>query len=205
MQPALNEHAGEEILERYSMGGLSGEQLEAFEAHLLVCPTCQERLEETDAYIRATRTALAKLRREDAARVWNPTFFIPKPAWVGALAAVLLLLVWSSGWWESGHSPPVAVALHAARGAAEAPVSRAPKGLPLLLQIDVAELPGLADWEVEVVNADGSRVWFSAASAEGARMSLELPRPLREGKYWVRLHSAGPPKQLLREFALQVE
>jgi anti-sigma factor RsiW len=66
MQTSLN-HATEEGLERYSMGTLSEAEAEVLEEDLLVCTACQERLTETDRYVRAVRETASKLRARDLA------------------------------------------------------------------------------------------------------------------------------------------
>jgi len=55
-QPA--NHMTDELLELYSLDRLSGADLERIEEHLLVCPECQERLKDTDAFVKAMRGAL---------------------------------------------------------------------------------------------------------------------------------------------------
>jgi hypothetical protein len=53
-------HVREQTLEKYSMGRLSKPQAKQLHRHLLLCRRCQTRLEQTDAFVKAIRSALAK-------------------------------------------------------------------------------------------------------------------------------------------------
>jgi len=57
----LERHVAEEALEEYTLNRLSGERSVWLEEHLLVCPTCQERLAEIDEYVRVMKAAAAAL------------------------------------------------------------------------------------------------------------------------------------------------
>jgi hypothetical protein len=54
-------HMDEEILELYALGRLNEEEVVPVEEHLLICHTCQDRLADTDEYIRTVRAAAPKL------------------------------------------------------------------------------------------------------------------------------------------------
>jgi anti-sigma factor RsiW len=54
-------HVVDDLLELYSLNRLSGDELAAVEAHLLVCPACRERLVQTDGFVKAMQSALRKL------------------------------------------------------------------------------------------------------------------------------------------------
>ena len=55
------EHPEEDRLEQYSLGRLAGSDLRRLEEHLLLCPKCQDRLTEVDAYVRAMRDGAKRL------------------------------------------------------------------------------------------------------------------------------------------------
>ena len=55
-------HATEEALEQYALGRLSDADAAPVEEHLLVCSLCQDRLQVTDAFIRALRAAVESRR-----------------------------------------------------------------------------------------------------------------------------------------------
>jgi anti-sigma factor RsiW len=48
-------------LERYAMGKLSDPESAPLEEHLLLCPKCQKRLEDLDAFIQVAKAALEVL------------------------------------------------------------------------------------------------------------------------------------------------
>jgi hypothetical protein len=49
----------EEVIEFYSMGRLNGADLQAFEEHLFICPTCRQRVERMDRFLSVLRMALS--------------------------------------------------------------------------------------------------------------------------------------------------
>ena len=51
-------HITEDILEAYSLGHLSAADVAPIEEHLLVCPTCQDRLQATDLFVATIRHVL---------------------------------------------------------------------------------------------------------------------------------------------------
>lgn len=208
------EHAQEEDLERYSIGTLSGPQGEALEEHLLICPACQDRLAEVDAYVRAVRVAATRLRSETplgAPRTrrgyWG--FFSQPALAVGATAAACLILaVWVSRSRPSPSSsglPPVTILLQTVRGPSGAIDSRAPRGRPLILRADLSGLQPQAVWELEVADARGVRVQRSSGTAFEGRLEAQLTTGLTAGQYWVRLYAPGSGSGPLREYALRVD
>lgn len=62
-------HAEDEVLEAYVRSALSRRRASELEGHLLVCAGCQERLTETEIFVRTFQTALLKLCVEPRRRV----------------------------------------------------------------------------------------------------------------------------------------
>ncbi len=209
---SAKEHAGDDVLEQYSMGKLPEGELETFEEHLLICVECQQRLAETDAYVRAAHAAAGRLELERAAAPTNPfraliaVFTVPRTAW--ALGSVLLALAIS---WIAVHRrdssaigpSPVAVILQTTRGT-EGPAV-APSHAPLMLRIDLVQLPALPSYSLEVAARDGSVVGEYRAVSKGGNLSVPIKGTLAAGKYWVRLYAPAPGKELLREYGLELK
>ncbi len=205
MHGSFGVHASEESLERYSMGTLGQAETATLEEHLLVCSQCQDRLTETDAFIRATRQAARKLqsRRSPARGKYLPRALLPKPIW--AAVAAFSLVFAAAGVWtlrRQHQAPPVAVALETFRGGL--PGAQAPAGRPLLLRVDLTGLPESAAYDLEVVNAQGRSLRRVAIRRTAAPAQAEVAG-LERGQYWVRLHGPPPQRELLREFGLRVE
>jgi hypothetical protein len=195
MEPPHGPHIGDEDLERYLLNKLPEPEAAAAEEHLLVCAGCRQRLEETERYVRAMRTALSRTEQEEAARE-RPA--IRRAAWgLAAALAVLLVAVWL---WPRGAVAPVAVLLQASRGPAEG-YSRAPAGRPLNLSMDLTEVSAFPSYRVELVDARGARLWEGPAAIEQGRAAARVPRKLSAGRYYVRLYS--PAAELLREYGLE--
>ena len=66
MNTGLNNGVPENLLEQYAMGKLSNDSCAALEEHLLICATCQVRLQQLDEFIRATKAAITSLRHRPA-------------------------------------------------------------------------------------------------------------------------------------------
>src|SRR5215831_15210288 len=140
----VNCHAANEALENYVISGLPEQQLEE---HLLVCSACREALIETEAYVEAIQSAARKLRRrETPQRSWTWRIATaPRLMW--ATAFVMVILVMSVGYpWRGTNAArlePLAVMLQTSRGS---DIARAPAGRPLLLLVDLTELPELSTY-----------------------------------------------------------
>ncbi len=203
-------HASEDALERYCIGSASAAELEGIESHLLVCPACQERLRETETYVRTMQQAtaqavanqLAKDYRWRGLRDW---VFRSLPASAIA-AAVALALVW--GFAPSiGRAPatlPVAVALDLARGD-ESPRAHAPSHQPLLLTLNLRGVATLDSYQVRIVDAQGGGVLDATAKPDHERLSVPASIRLARGTYWVRLYNPSEPQTPLREYGLALE
>ena len=63
MAAESDRHFDGEASERYSMGTLSGEEVEQIEEHLLICEACRRLVAESDTYVAAMRHAAAQVRR----------------------------------------------------------------------------------------------------------------------------------------------
>jgi anti-sigma factor RsiW len=59
-------HISDDDLERYAMLMLGEAEIGRLEEHLLICPECRERLEETERYVVAMRAAAAKIRDSES-------------------------------------------------------------------------------------------------------------------------------------------
>ena len=211
---ASSEHALEEDLERYAMATLPEAEAEVLEEHLLICPLCQERLTESDEYLRAMRSAASKLRRRDSSS-WRSRMELgwtaqaaPKLVWAAGAAISLILLLLASGYWHrprTGNSPPVAVVLQTLRGADGLAGAKAPMNSPLALEADLSGLAIATVFPLEVVDAQGVLVQQLDVKPIGGRLLAKVPGGLARGRYWVRLYAPNPDHELLREYALQVE
>jgi anti-sigma factor RsiW len=211
MSISFERHASEEVLERYSLGVLSEAETEPFEEHLLICPVCQDRLEEMDAFVGATRRAAEKVlsgpprSTESWWRRLFPHLPWPKTAWASVVAGMALLLVTFAATWgipRPGEVTPVSVLLESARGIQDASGARAPAGKPLVLQLNLAELPRFPSYALELVDWRGQHVLASAAPRHNERVSFRVGK-LAAGRYWVRLYDPSPQRELLREFGLE--
>lgn len=197
----FSSHVEDHVLEEYAFGRLSADEIARIEEHLLICPTCQYRLKETDEYI---------LLVKQAARAWPPR----KAAALAAVRRPPIMTILTAGLvtvavaiaiphaWR-GPREPQTLELTAFRGgSAELPRAHAGE---LSILIDASNLDDTRGMRIEMVDAFGKPVWSGAApkpSAEG-RISARISARLRSGVYWVRLYLPG--RELVREFGLRVE
>jgi hypothetical protein len=196
-----NCHIDEEEIERYSMGAMPEGAIAPFEEHLLICESCQIRLTQTDVYVSAMREASASLRTGPLQRGFPWLRF---PRLVPALAGMVVMMMVAAGLWigrlDMGEAHPFAVDLAATRGA---PIeAKAPAGRWLLLRLDLADLPALPGYRLEMVDSSGSRVWQATVPAQGSKADFKVPGT-QPGIYFVRVYR--PPGELLREYGFEVE
>ncbi|MSV27411.1 MAG: hypothetical protein EXQ52_01500 [Bryobacterales bacterium] len=204
-------HIESEALEQYSMGTLPEPHMADFEEHLLICAGCQDRLEETDAYIRALRAVAPQLRNARAPLLERliPGVMSPLrwrlPVWAGAAAMVALVAVTGTEWSRQRGTPrePVVVVLEASRGADAISPARAAAGSPLVLSFELSELPSYTSYQLEIVDSTGRKVWGSSAEARNGKLLQNVDRVPGKGNYFVRLYA--PTRELLREYGLRAE
>ena len=206
---SFKSHPSEDLLEEYAFQRLAGEQVAPLEEHLLACSSCQEALAEIDEYLVLMRQGTAQTAVSPAReprRSWWPTWmpnlapaftmkWAHNWAWTaaGALACLAAALLLS-------HRPvpiaPVSIALVPLRGGE---TNTAPRGAPLELQLEPGDSSSPADYRIEVVNADGKRVWNGEAKLKpptsggglpNGTLEAEVTPGLGKGLYWVRLYES---------------
>jgi hypothetical protein len=190
-------HIQEEMLERYALNQLPEEQLAPLEEHLLGCPTCQNRLDQVDAYVQTMKSALKDTQQS------TEFFRQPGVALVGAgalavMGAILILPI------RRSRLPAVDVRLIATRGADTLPMAHARSGAPLILHIDVSEIARPGGYGVELVDTKGVRIWHGPANSQANELSVEVGGDVRPGIYWVRLYDNSNPPALIREYGLEL-
>lgn len=201
MTHGINHHPNDDELEQYSMEALPESEASGLEEHLLICEHCRQRLAEADSYTASMRGAAARFRnRQPPAPVKAQR---PRWAWFRLLPALaaLAVLVIVLGWWSGSSDlagPPFAISLEATRGAAD--VAWAPADTWLLVRLDLAGLPDLPSYRLEMVDANGATVWQGAAPAHNARAETKIPQT-KAGTYFIRVYT--PAGELLREFGLR--
>ena len=208
-------HPTEDLLEEYGFRRVREPALARLEEHLLVCATCQSRLEELDEYAALMKSALAGFEQSHKAHAADPRswltqftrhwFTLPGLPQAGAiLAGVLLLAV--AGAAISWRAKPVletaTVQLIAFRGG-ESGFSSAPSGRPLDLTVDGASLPAAPGYTLELVSQTGRTIWTGEARFAGAKLSAHVGSGPGPGVYWVRLYSSQ--KVLLREYGMRLQ
>jgi hypothetical protein len=201
-------HPAPEMLEEYAFCRLSETETETIEQHLLICETCQTSLAEVDEYVVLMKHATARIKpgtyvAPAAARWLSPKgrSVTWKPALTGALlaAGVIAVLALRTQAPNDAREP---VQLAALRGVGTDQINHAHSGKLLDLNIDLTGLPAAERYRVEIVNAAGHGEWNGEVAASPNVLSLQLPKRLKSGQYWVRLYSAN---ELQREFSLRVD
>lgn len=221
MQLQIGPHLEEALLEQYSMGNLPEEQTAIFEEHLLACEACQDCLLEMDTYINAVRTVSPRLREEPGVKIgvkrekdahsakdwmrelWAMLTGAKIPVMAGCAVAAAMVMLLRAPVAVSPAPEPIAVVLEARRGVDGVSEAKAPAARPLILQVDLTELPSLSDYRLEVVDRNGKGAWQASVKPAGNRIERALDTQLAQGVYFVRLYA--PAGELLREFSLRIE
>jgi hypothetical protein len=133
---------------------------------------------------------------------------MPTPVWATAAVAAMVVCVLAlapSLLTGPSATPAFAVALEAARGVEGLAESRVPANSPLLLSIDLSELPARDSYKVEVVDATGRPEMDLTLAPANGRLVANTGRALGAGRHWVRLYSSNEPRNLLREYGVKAE
>jgi hypothetical protein len=212
-------HISDAALENYSLDHLAEPELEVVEEHILICPTCQDRLSEVDDFVRAFRLAHSHLEEAGPGGTsvvgdgWlaetDSTVYAPSPAWfqkpavwaslafAAGLVVMIPFLTRPSAQQQATAVTHVAlVAQRGATGLAEVPAGR------LALQLDlrgVNEDPLL----IEVATWDGRKLWSRSVGLADAIDSVSPDMRFNPGQYWIRVRGEHNTA-LLREFGLKV-
>jgi anti-sigma factor RsiW len=187
-------HPNEEILDEYVLGRLPEALAAQVEEHLLICHRCQDAITATDQLVSALKAAPRETTSAGERAGYTRTSLVP----ILALVVLAAVIVWKR---PREASLPVAVSLSSLHG--PNPLSSAPAGKPLLLSIDSPGLSQEKEYRVEVVDAAGSPVWRGAVARANGKLLGQMPTPLGNGIYWVRLYDTG--SRLLREFGLSAK
>jgi hypothetical protein len=194
----FSNHVEEERLEEYSMGCLPETETAQVEEHILICESCQDKLDHLDSFVRSMRHAGKRFPMETESG-WQ---FWRLPRFAQALAAAVILVFIAGVGVEvqkRGAQTLLAVALQATRGESTA---SAPAGRPLLIQPDIVGLPNFPEYRIEVVTQSGKVVRQSTFRAGAGADGVSMPA-ISAGVYFVRLYN--PAGELLREYALEVK
>jgi len=195
-------HPQEEVIERYVRGKLSNAELDVFEEHLLTCVPCQSCTEELDTFVRTMKEAAHELEHQPSPRRdWFRSMQISgsRIAWTVAFVAVAAVVVSI----PARNPGSQAVSLAVTRGAESSVHAKAK--VPIMLQLDLTGLAPLSnEYVVEVVDSSGNSVGTYKARAPGDKLSVEIPKRLSAGQYWIRLRSSSK-SDLLREFGLAID
>lgn len=205
MEYLFEQHCTDDDLELYALGRLNDDGSELVEEHLLICGTCQTRLDEADQYVRAMRNATFRLRAEQPKPIFakfSEWFRVPAvPMWAGA-AACLLLIVFSATWIgrQNGGGSPVPVSLLAERGGG----NTVPANRPLRVSLDARGLELGPKAHLVLVDANGVAVESADAPVESDHIQVRLPKPLHRGNFYLRVFK-GQDEDPVREFLLEVQ
>jgi anti-sigma factor RsiW len=204
------DHPSEEVLEEYSFGRLSGQNLDAVEEHLLVCGACQATLAETEQYIHLVKAATSQpvLPKRGVPVRLRTMFPGPARAWAGAGVMAFGLLLGSFSLTRTFSAPTAVVRLQSYRGGNAlrgdgATQNRAPASRPLDFRIRAEDVPRAPKYRLEVVTSNGRTIWTGAVQVTQTELAAHLEKRLPAGLYWVRLYAKEP--ELLMEYGLRLE
>lgn len=201
MKASFSSHISEELLEKYAFRRLTEQESAPVEEHLLICPTCQDRLNEVDDYIQVMKLAASQPPLKG--RFSNLGGW-PFPARLG-IASLIVIIGALVIPWRGRNMPAREVTLVASRGSSSTPVAEARAGPGLILRMDVSEIAKFDNYTVSLVNSEGRELWRTLAPANQHQLLVRSPAKLAAGRYWVRLFDTSQPPVLLREYGLELK
>lgn len=203
-------HQTDEQLELYALGRLPEPRLAEVEEHLLVCASCQERLDDLEMYAGAMRQAIAAGPAAPSRAGWVPwsskilgklhfsrlnpaSLKRPALAWACVFAAIVLtagLLIR----FRPDIPPLASLQLTAVRGDVQSVTPARETDIALL------DAPAGLTLRAGIVDAIGATVWSGALEAGSPRIALM--KQLAPGNYFVRLYDGDG--KLLHEYGFRV-
>jgi hypothetical protein len=204
MESVKSVHPSPDELENCLLDRSSEQERQIVEEHLLVCDACRDALQDIHATILARNWALEDLEHDQSApsRKWV-RFAIPARAYAGCAAALIALLSWTYSVRTGSPVSESRVSLTATRSGGASQSAFAVAGSRVTLNLDTSSLPSTGRYLIEVVDLAGTRVWGGAVAARTPTLTVRLAKPIRAGRYWVRLNDLNGIA--LREFELRVQ
>ena len=202
------DHPEEEYLERYVMKACKDQELDAIEAHLLLCEHCRARLYQAEEWVSLMKMALPLSPSRQRKPSWLERLQFPQRAGqffahpmamaAGCVALLALLVAGPISMQRQRPSGEELVELTATRGQTAAIVHA---GKVSRLHLDARDL--VEPLEGQIVDLTGAPVWTEPITLE--KPELRPTRPLKPGSYWVRINSRQGEHEILREFQIQVK
>jgi hypothetical protein len=199
--------------ERFLLGELTSEELDAFEEHLFECPQCALDLRVGGAFVAEAKVQLPELTAALPAQVpdeggklkekWDHWLAWLRPAYAAPVFATLLIVL---GYQNLVTYPALRAAANQPRLLPWVPLHEATRGgAPLTitadrrhgvaLPVDLSPQPGFspyASYSIDLYDPEGKLAWTGVAAAPGdgesgdQRISLAIPGAmLRTGTYTV--------------------
>jgi hypothetical protein len=179
--------------ERYLHGDLDGTLRDEFEAHFFDCADCANELRLGAAMLDQMKLELVK---EPRTKVTPKAVkrSSPWPAWAGAIAASLLVVIGYQNLVQVPHlktelaalnSPQLLPSVSLVDGvgrADELPSASVKPGSSVLLNVDIPTDDHYISYAVSVLDPAGHQVWAIPISAPQAKDTLSIKMPVKESQ-----------------------
>jgi len=199
-------HQPDERLELYALGRLPEPEVAVVEEHLLVCVSCQERLDEVELFATAMRGAIASEPLPQARANWLASrlnWFRPSSAapwsFAGAGAALAALVLATGLYLHPGQNvaPLASLDLAAMRG----DVPQIGPARETDITLTDAPTGNAAQLSLEVIDSNGQNVWAGRLGSNGA--TVRIAKQLAPASYFLRLFDQNG--KLLHEYGFRVQ
>jgi Putative zinc-finger len=194
-------HQSDGQLELYALGRLTEPELAVVEEHLLVCVSCQVRLDEVELFAVAMRQAISSetlAQSRVGLKEWLRAAWATPWSFAGAAAVLAAAVLATVLYLHSGRNVPPLASLDLAAMRGDVPQVGQARETDIRLTDTPIHNP--AQLLLEVVDSDGRHVWTGQLGSN--RRTVRIMKQLAPGSYFVRLFDQDG--KLLHEYGFNV-
>jgi hypothetical protein len=184
------EASANQMVERFALGELTGEDRERFEAHFFDCQECFDGVRLTSEFLHHTRQVLSREPEKGMLARLTADLLRPAPALVSALFLCVVSAVFYQNQKIAALSKPKLEARYFLGGQTRAPQGEKPivvrKNVQLSLNVEFMPSSEFKSYQAQIKDDSGKVKYSMAVNPQEVEDSVSVvlsPESLKEGKY----------------------